>query len=95
VNDLSGFSDVLAPDISVDQVSVLEFEFDGFALRRERNHWEIQFEDEEGEQSIVVEREDFGGGKLGFDIDGRPYELLLEDFDRIETFAYENGLISG
>jgi hypothetical protein len=87
------FSDVLASDIKIEQANALEFEFDNFILRREGHHFEIQYEDSEGEQGIIVEREDFVGGKLEFDIDGQPYELLLEDFDRIEKFAYEKGLI--
>jgi hypothetical protein len=88
------FSDVLSPDITVEEISALEFEFDDFVLRRELHHWEINFESEEGEEGIVVEREDFVNGKLEFDIDGRKKEFLLEDFDRIEKFVYENGLIS-
>jgi hypothetical protein len=93
MKDLSEFNDVLAKDITVEQAMALEFEFDGYTLRRERNHWEVQFEDEEGEQGIIVEREDFIDGKLEFDIDGQVYVLLLDDFDRIEKFAYDNKLI--
>jgi hypothetical protein len=96
MKDLSEFNDVLAPDIQIEEVSIAEFEFeDGlWSLRRERNHWEIQFEDEEGEQGIVVEREDFVDGKFGFEIDGSEHELLLEDFDKIEKFAFTSKLIN-
>jgi hypothetical protein len=59
MNDLHDFSDVLANDITVEQAQALEFEFDNFILRREFNHWEVIFEDAEGEQGIIVEREDF------------------------------------
>ena len=90
---LEDFSDVLAKDIQVEQISALEFEFDNFILRRESHHWEIQFEDAEGEQGVIVEREDFIDGKLGFDIDGRNYILPLEDFDRIENFVFEKNLM--
>jgi hypothetical protein len=94
MKDLNDFSDVLAPDIKLEEVAALEFEFDDFVLRRESHHWEIQFEDADGKQGIVVEREDFVDGKLGFEIDGEEHELPLEDFDRIEKFAYEKGLIN-
>ena len=90
---LDDFKNVLADDITVEQATALEFEFDNYVLRRERNHWEINFENEEGEQVIIVEREDFINGKLEFDIDGQSNALLLEDFDRIEKFAYEKNLI--
>jgi hypothetical protein len=91
VKDLSEFGDVLSPDVWVEESEVSEFEFDDglWRLRRERNHWEITFESEEGEENIIVEREDFVNGKLGFDIDGTEYELLLEDFDRIDKFYHE------
>jgi hypothetical protein len=95
MNITNDFSDVLAPDIKLEEVSVAEFEFeDGlWRLRRERNHWEILFESEKGEEGIIVERENFVDGKFGFEIDGKEHELLLEDFDRIEKFAYEKDLI--
>ena len=93
MKDLSNFSDVLANDITVERASALEFVFDRFLIRRELHHWEIQFEDAEGEQGIVVEREDFVDGKFEFDADGKKELLLLEDFDRIDKFAYENGLM--
>jgi len=93
MTDLSEFSDVLANDITVEEISVLEFEFDGFTLRREKNHWEVTFESEDGFEGIIVEREDFVDGKFEFSIDGKPECLLLEDFDRIEKFAYERNLI--
>jgi len=93
MKDLSEFSDVLASDIEVIQVSALEFDFETFVLRRERNHWEVQFEDAEGEQGIIVEREDFEDGKFEFEIDGKIEFLLLEDFDRIEKFAFEEELL--
>jgi hypothetical protein len=95
MNDTYPFDGVLSQDIQVEEVSASEFEFDDglWRLRRERNHWEIIFESEEGEEGMVVEREDFVNGKLGFEINGLEHELLLEDFDRIEKFAYENRLI--
>ena len=93
MKDLSEFNDVLAPNIIVEETAVLEFEFYKFVLRRERNHWEIQYEDQEGEQGIIIEREEFTEGKFEFDIDGQITALLLEDFDRIEKFVYEMGLI--
>jgi hypothetical protein len=93
MKELNDFSDVLANDITVDELTTSEFEFDNFILRRERNHWEIQFEDAEGEQCLPIEREDFLDGKFEFDIDGSPVIFLLEDFDRIEKFAFEKGLI--
>ena len=92
--DLSGFSDVLANEIKIEEVSALEFEFDGFVIRRERNHWEIQFEDAEGEQGIIIERENFTDGKFEFDIDGQKMILTLEDFDRVDKFAHENKLVN-
>jgi len=93
MKELNDFSDVLADDIKLEQVIALEFEFDNFVLRREMHHWEIIFEDTEGEQGITVEREDFVDGKFEFDIDNQLTVLLLEDFDRIEKFAYEKELI--
>jgi hypothetical protein len=97
MSDLSDFSDVLDPNAVIEIINVLEFEFDTgmWCLQREQrwHRWEIQFESDEGEESIIVEREDFVDGKLPFDIDGKPYALLLEDFDKIEKFAYEKGLI--
>jgi hypothetical protein len=92
--ELNDLSDVLASDIKIEQTKALEFEFDNFILRRERHRWEIQFENAEGEQGLIVEREDFVDGKLEFNIDDQPHELLLEDFDSIEKFAYEKGLIT-
>jgi hypothetical protein len=92
-SSLESFSDVLAPDIKIEEITALEFEFNGFILKRELRHWEIQFKDEEGEQGVIVEREDFVDGKFGFEIDGSENELLLEDFDRIERFVYRNNLI--
>jgi hypothetical protein len=96
MNDLSEFSDVLSKDVQVEEVSASEFEFeDGlWRLRRERNHWEIcPSEDDSDEDTFIVEREDFVDGKFEFDIDGSEHELSLEDFDRIEKFAFENRLI--
>jgi coenzyme F420-reducing hydrogenase beta subunit len=84
-------SDVISSDIQVEEASVSEFEFeDGlWSLRRERNHWEIIFESEDGEEGIIVEREDFIDGKFEFEIDGSEHALPLEDFDRIDKFYYE------
>jgi hypothetical protein len=95
MKDLSEFNDVLSKDVQVEEITISEFEFeDGlWSLRRERNHWEIVFESEDGEEGIIVEREDFTNGRFGFEIDGAEHELLLEDFDRIDKFAYENRLI--
>jgi len=93
MKDLSDFSDVLAKDVTVEETTALEFEFGNFVLRRERNHWQAEFFSEQGEEAVVVEREDFIDGKFTFDIDGKPECLLLEDFDRIEKFAYDKGLI--
>jgi hypothetical protein len=91
MRDLSEFSDVLSNDIQVEEIAVSEFEFeDGlWSLRRERNHWEILFDSEEGEEGLIVEREAFINGKFGFEIDGSEHELLLEDFDRIDKFYHE------
>jgi hypothetical protein len=97
MSNLSDFSDVLDPNAVIEKVGVAEFGFDdeAWCLKREQlwHRWEIQFESNEGEESIIVEREDFVDGKLEFDIDGNSHVLLLEDFDRIEKFAYEKGLI--
>jgi hypothetical protein len=91
MKDLSEFDDVLAEDIQVEETASIEFEFDDgkWCLKRERNHWEIQFESEDGEEGTIVEREEFVNGKFQFDIDGIEYELLLEDFDRIDKFYHE------
>ncbi|MDR2407355.1 MAG: hypothetical protein LBE13_04485 [Bacteroidales bacterium] len=96
MKDLSEFNDVLSKDIQVEEVTVAEFEFeDGlWSLRRERNHWEIVFESEDGEEGIIIEREDFVDDKFGFEIDGSEHELLLEDLDKIEEFMYEKRLIN-
>jgi hypothetical protein len=93
MTELSDPSDVLAPDVQIERTSAIEFEFDGFTLRRESRHWEIQFEDAEGEQGIILEREDFADGKFIFDIDRLSKVLLLDDFDGIEKFAYEKGIL--
>jgi hypothetical protein len=94
MKDLSEFNDVLSKDIQVEETSATEFEFeDGlWSLRKERNHWEILFESEDGEEGIIVEREDFVNGKFEFGIDGNEHEILLEDFNRIEKFMYERNL---
>lgn len=83
------FSDVMISDPKIEVIESYEFSFDNdkWVLKRENNHWEIQFQSEVGEESIVVEREDFIDGKIVFDIDNIKHELLLEDFDRIEIFA--------
>jgi hypothetical protein len=91
--ELNDPSDVLANDIKIEQTAVIEFEFDDFILRREMHHWEIQFEDAEGEQGITIEREDFLNEKFKFEIDELEHELLLEDFDRIEKFVFNKDLI--
>ena len=88
------FSDVLAEDITIEEVISQEFEFGDFILRREKNHWEIQFEDAEGEQGIIIEREDFVDGKFEFSIDDNKLSLLLIDFDRIEKFMQDNNLLA-
>lgn len=75
--ELNDPSDVLAGDVQVEHTSALEFEFDDFVLRREMHHFEIQFESSEGEEIIIVEREDFVDGKLHFDIDGKPCVLMM------------------
>jgi hypothetical protein len=95
MNALPEFDDVIAADVQVEEVSSCEFEFDdgAWCLRKERNHWEIFFEDMDGEVGMIVEREDFIDGKFEFDIDGTEYKLLLDDFDRIDKFAHEKGLI--
>jgi hypothetical protein len=91
MKDLSEYNDVLSKDIQVEETNTTEFEFeDGlWSLRKERNHWEIVFESEDGEEGIIVEREDFLDGKFGFEIDGSEHKLLLEDFDRIDKFYHE------
>jgi hypothetical protein len=91
MKDLSDFDDVLSKDIQIEETVVSEFEFeDGlWSLRREKNHWEIIFESEDGEEGIIVEREDFLNEKFGFEIDGSEHEILLEDFDRIDKFYHE------
>jgi hypothetical protein len=92
MKDLSEFNDVLSKDVQVEEIVVSEFEFeDGlWSLRREKNHWEIIFESEDGEEGIVIEREDFLNGKFEFEINGIEHELLLEDFDKIDKFYYKN-----
>jgi hypothetical protein len=91
MNNLNEFNDVLSPDIKVEHINALEFEFeDGlWCLRRGRNHWEILLESKDGEEGMIVEREDFLDGKFGFEIDGGEHELLLADFDRIDKFYHE------
>jgi hypothetical protein len=91
MKDLSEYNDVLSKDAQIEEVNTTEFEFeDGlWNLRKERNHWEIIFESEDGEEGMIVEREDFVDGKFGFEIDGSEHELLLEDFDRIDKFYHE------
>jgi hypothetical protein len=91
LSDLSEFSDVLSEDIQIEEILISEFEFENglWSLRKERNHWEITFESETGEEGIIVEREDFVGGKFCFEIDGCEHELLLEDFDKIDKFYHE------
>jgi hypothetical protein len=92
--DLAEFNDVLSPDIQIEEITVPEFEFeDGlWGLRREQNHWEALFESEAGEESLIIEREDFVNGVFGFEFDGKNHELLLEDFDRIDKFYHEEYL---
>jgi hypothetical protein len=91
MKDISEFNDVLSNDIQVEEVAISEFEFEYglWSLRREKNHWEIIFESEEGEEGIIVEREDFIDGNFVFEIDGSEHKLLLEDFDKIDKFYYE------
>jgi hypothetical protein len=91
MKDLSEFDDVLAKDVQVEETQNYEFEFeDGlWCIKRERNHYEICFESEEGEEGMVVEQEDFENGIFGFEIDGTEHELLLADFDRINKFYHE------
>jgi hypothetical protein len=91
MNDILEFDDVLSKDIQVEEVVVSEFEFeDGlWSLRKERNHWEIVFESENGEEGIIVEREDFVNGEFSFEIDGSDHKLLLEDFDKVDKFYHE------
>jgi hypothetical protein len=96
MKDLSEFNDVLSKDVQIEETTVSEFEFeDGlWSLRRERNHWEIVFESEDGEEGVIVERENFINGKFEFEIDGTEHELLLEDFDEIEKFMGNKSLFN-
>jgi hypothetical protein len=82
---------VLSKDVQIKEITISEFEFeDGlWSLHREKSHWGIVFESEDGEEGIIVEREDFLNGEFGFEIDGSEHELLLEDFDKIDKFYHE------
>lgn len=90
---LEEYSDVLQEDPTIELVDSQEFEFDGFSLVRVNNHWEIQFEDQEGAEAIVIQPQDFEAGRFRFEIDGQEKILEQDDFNKIEKFCVEQDLI--
>lgn len=87
------YSDVIQDDTIIESVDSQEFEFDGFSLVKVNNHWEIQYEDQEGAEAIIIQPQDFESGKFQFEIDGQEKILEQEDFDKIEKFCVEQDLI--
>ena len=87
-------ADVIDKEVVVENVSSKEFEFDNYSLVRVDNHWEIQFEDNEGAQSIIVQLQDFDEkGEFHFYIDEEEKIFLKSDFLNIEKFCSENHLV--
>lgn len=86
------YDDVLDNDIIVEEKSSVEFDFEDFSLVQVDNHWEIQFEDNEGFKSIIVQPQDFEEGVFKFEIDSEEKILEKSDFINIENFCAKNGL---
>lgn len=91
---MKDYDDVIIDDVSIEEVSSVEFEFDDYSLKRVDHHWEIQYEDSEGAQSIIVQLEDFDSNEE-FKFLRDEQELVFEksDFVKIEKFCKESGIL--
>ena len=88
------FKDVLDNEVFVERVYTQEFEFGQYSLVRVNNHWEIQFEDSQGAQSIIVQYEDFDENEeFKFMIDDEEEIFPKSSLMKIEKFCIENHLI--
>lgn len=88
------FKDVLDNEVFVERVHTQEFEFGQYSLVRVNNHWEIQFEDSQGAQSIIVQYEDFDENEeFKFMIDEEEEVFPKSSLMKIEKFCLENHLI--
>ena len=85
---------MIEEEIQVQFEDSMDFEFDGYTLSRVSNHWEIVFEDEQGLQAILIEKDSFNEyGELIFDIDGEEKIFTLDDLKTVETFCTDAKLI--
>ena len=88
------FSDVLQRDVEIEEVHTFEFELGEFSLVRVMNHWEIQFEDSEGIQSIIVQLEDFDEhDEFHFTKDAEDLYLTKSTYLKIEHFCQDRNLL--
>lgn len=91
---MEGFNDVLDKEVTVERVFTQEFEFGQYSLVRVNNHWEIQFEDSQGAQSIIIQPEDFDENEeFKFMIDDEEEIFPKSSLRKIEKFCAENHLI--
>lgn len=91
---MENYSDVLDKEATIERVFTQEFDFGDYSLVRVNNHWEIQFEDEEGAQSIVIQPDDFDEkDEFQFMIDTKEYTFPKSSFLKVENFCLENHLI--
>ena len=91
---MEGFNDVLDKEVTVERVFTQEFEFGQYSLVRVNNHWEIQFEDSQGAQSIIVQPEDFDENEeFKFMIDNEEEIFPKSSFMKIEKFYVESHLM--
>lgn len=91
---MEGFNDVLDKEVTVERVFTQEFEFGQYSLVRVNNHWEIQFEDSQGAQSIIIQPEDFDENEeFKFMIDNEEEIFPKSSFMKIEKFCVESHLM--
>ena len=91
---MEGFNDVLDKEVTVERIFTQEFEFGQYSLVRVNNHWEIQFEDSQGAQSIIIQPEDFDENEeFKFMIDNEEEIFPKSSFMKIEKFYVESHLM--
>lgn len=91
---MEDFNDILDKEVAVERVFTQEFEFGQYSLVRVNNHWELQFEDSQGAQSLIIQPEDFDeNGEFKFMIDDVEEIFPNTSLKKIEKFCAENHLV--
>lgn len=91
---MEDFNGIIDKEVLVERVFTQEFEFGQYSIVRVNNHWELQFEDSQGAQSIVIQPEDFDEkGEFKFMIDDVEEIFPNTSLKKIEKFCAENNLV--